>query len=172
MLLGVQAVRAASHGPAEGAALPTDPRERTGRLLLPTARTWPGRRHESTAGLRPGSEGCSCCRSGFLQVSAFLSVTIATLTSPRYGGEPRFLSPSQAPQLSRPDPSPQYLGKALIGPDVLYSDKLHGLGLFLSRLLRPLWRTPLVQRTQAGLHEPLFQEVCHLCHLLTNQLCL
>ena len=77
----------------------------------------------------------------------------------RYGGDPKFLSPSQPP-LAPQDPSPQqYLGKALLGPDILYSDKLHGLGLFLSRLLRPLWRTPLVQLTPSGLHEPLFQEV-------------
>ena len=75
----------------------------------------------------------------------------------RYGGEPKILSPSVSPE-DRANPQ-VYLGKAMVGPDILYSDKLHGLGLYLSRVLRPLWKTPLVQRTHGVLFEPLFQEV-------------
>ncbi|KAI6646340.1 Nuclear pore complex protein [Oopsacas minuta] len=75
----------------------------------------------------------------------------------RYGGEPKILSPS-VPSEDRSNPR-GYLGKAMIGPDILYSDKLHGLGLYLSRILRPLWKTPLVQQTHGDLYEPLFQEI-------------
>ena len=79
----------------------------------------------------------------------------------RYGGEPKILSPSVPPE-DRTNPQ-VYLGKAVVGPDILYSDKLHGLGLYLSRILRPLWKTPLVQRTHGVLFEPLFNEVRCCC---------